>query len=53
MRASVGIRLVGSFDLMEKASFCGALGLDDNAAEEGFSVPPVAALSFDVRPRRR
>jgi len=54
MRASVGIRVVGSFDLMENASFCGALAAKEGTTdEEGFSVPPVEALSFEVRPRRR
>jgi len=51
MRASVGIRVVGTFDLIKKASFFAAVVSEEVAAS--FSVPPVAALSLDVRPRRR
>lgn len=36
--------------MIEKASFFAAVFSKEAAA--GFSVPPVAALSLDVRPRR-
>lgn len=54
MRASVGVKVVGTLDLMEKLSFFGAVVANEDVMDEGdFSVPPVEALSFEVRPRRR
>ena len=54
MRASVGIRVVGVLEVMEKESFRVVVGFEDSErADAVFSIPPVREFNFDVSPRRR
>lgn len=53
-RASVGTRIVGVLEAIEKEPSCVVVDLEDfERVGAAFSTPPVRVFSFDVSPSRR